>query len=135
MVVISSDKAFIPQATDASDLSEVIALIGSIARYQSDLEPMVLGDREERVIANIVQNIERFTQDARGILEDNRQDVRDLVSNIREFSRAANDVLDPENRERIERILANFDSSMVEVKGRPRISTSLQRRLKRVREL
>ncbi|SMF21355.1 MlaD family protein [Pseudobacteriovorax antillogorgiicola] len=115
------DQSFIPQATDASDLGEVIALIGSIAKdikkVTSNLAA-VLGDREgEESIARIVENIERFTEDARGILEDNRDDVRDLVANIREFSESANDVLDQKNRDRIERILANFDDSMVEVRG------------------
>lgn len=115
------DGAFIPQATDASDLGEVIALIGSIAKdikkVTENLSTVLGGENGEQSIANIVHNIEKFTEDARGILEDNRNDVRELVANIREFSESANEVLDAENKGRIERILANFDSSMEEVKG------------------
>mgnify|MGYP003687739335 CR=1 FL=1 len=113
--------ALLPQSVDASDLSEVIELIGSIAK---DIKKVthnlseVLGNQDgKQSIAAIVKNIEVFTEDARGILEDNRSDVRELVANIKEFSQSANEVLDTENKARIERILANFDTSMEEVKG------------------
>lgn len=112
---------FIPQAKDPSDITEVIALLGSIGR---DIKKVtenlaaVLGDEEGRqTIVNIVKNIEDFTEDARGLLRDNRDEMRVLVANLREFSQTLNDVFDQENRDRLERILANFDTSMEEVRG------------------
>ena len=111
----------IPRATDTTDLNEVISLVGGIAK---DIKKVtanlakVLGDEKgERSIQNIVDNIEDFTREAKEILEDNRQDVRDLVANIKTFSESVNDVLDEENKERLDRIFANFDSTMMEVKG------------------
>ena len=112
---------FIPQDKDASDLSEVIEIVGSIGK---DIKKVtenlaaVLGTEEGRQsLSKIVKNVEVFTDDARGILADNRAEVKELITNIREFSKTLNEVLDPENRERIERILANFDQSMEEVRG------------------
>lgn len=112
---------FIAQATDASDLQEVISLVGSIAedikKVTTNLSG-VLGDQQgQNTMANIVDNFRQFTGDARGILEDNRDDLREMVSNIREFSAVMKETMNPENRDRIERILANFDESMEEVKG------------------
>ena len=112
---------FIPQATDAADLQEVSSLVGSIAedikKVTTNLSS-VLGDSQgERTMANIVDNIEQFTKDARGILEDNREDVRTLVANIRDFSDSMKEVMNDENKERIDRILANFDTSMEDVRG------------------
>lgn len=111
----------IPQATDASDIQEVVSLIGSIAddlkKVTANLSTVLGGKKGENSLTSIVDNIEKFTHDARGILEDNREDIRDLVENIRDFSNNANEVLNAENREKIERILANFDTSMVEVRG------------------
>lgn len=113
--------SYIPQATDASDLTEVIELVGSIAKdikkVTTNLASVLGDDRGEQSMAEIVENIQQFTHDARGILEDNRSDVRELVANIREFSASVKDVVDDENRERIDRILANFDQSMEDVKG------------------
>ena len=57
-----SDAGFIPQASDASDLQEVISLIGSIAedvkKVTANLSA-VLGDKQgQDSISNIVENID-----------------------------------------------------------------------------
>ena len=116
-----SPNGFIAQASDASDLQEVISLVGSIAedikKVTTNLSG-VLGDQQgQRAMADIIDNFKQFTGDARGMLADNRDDLREMVSNIREFSEVMKNVMNPDNTERIERILANFDTSMEEVKG------------------
>ncbi len=115
------EDGFIPQAPDASDIQEVISLIGSIAedikKVTTNLSA-VLGDQQgQATMATIVDNIEQFTHDARGILEENREDVRLLVQNMREFSNTMTEVMSSENKEKIDRILANFDTSMEDVRG------------------
>lgn len=114
-------EGFIPQASDASDIGEVIALVGSIAKdvkkVTANLSEVMGNQSGRESMGNILANLEQFTKDARGILEDNRKDVKELVVNLREFSQSVNDVLDEKNREKIERIIANFDSSMEDVRG------------------
>ena len=111
----------VPREEDAADLQEVIALVGSIAKDIKKVTKSlagVLGDEKgERSIQNIVDNIEDLTREAKDILQENRGDVRTLVANLKDFSASANEILDAENKERIDKILANFDDSMVEVKG------------------
>lgn len=111
----------IPREEDSTDLQEVISIVGSIAK---DIKKVtanlakVLGDEKgEQSIQNIVDNIEDLTREAKDILQENRQDVRTLITNFKDFSESANEVLDQDNKDRLDRILANFDDSMVEVKG------------------
>mgnify|MGYP001202911302 CR=1 FL=1 len=111
----------IPRAEDTSDLSDVIGIVGSIAK---DIKKVtenlakVLGDEKgERSIQNIVDNIEDLTREAKEILQENREDVRSLVANIESFSKSLDDVLNSKNREKLDRILANFDLTMEDVKG------------------
>ncbi len=111
----------IPRDEDTTDLNEVIAVVGSIAK---DIKKVtanlatVLGDEKgKQSMQNIVDNIENVTKDAKEILQENRGDVRSLIANFRKFSDSVNEVLDAKNKERIDRILANFDTSMTDVKG------------------
>ena len=111
----------IPRNEDSTDLNEVISLVGGIAQ---DIKKVtanladVLGTEEGRdSIANIVENIEVFTKDARGILGENRENVKSLIAKLEKFSGSLNEVLDDENKEKIDRVLAAFDESMIEVKG------------------
>lgn len=111
----------IPREEDATDLNEVISIIGSIARdvkkVTENLAKVLGGPRGEQSISNIVDNIEDLTREAKEILQENRGDVRSLVANFEKFSKSVNDVLDQDNKDKLDRIIANFDSSMVEVKG------------------
>lgn len=111
----------IPRATDTTDLNEVIDIVGSIAK---DIKKVtenlakVLGDKKGQTsIQNIVDNIEDLTREAKEILQENRDDVRSLVANIESFSGSLNEVLDEENKGKLDRILANFDVTMEDVKG------------------
>jgi len=114
----------IPQTKDPGDINEVIAILGGIGqdiKKVTENLAAVLGDQEGLdSITNMVKNIEDFTSDARGMLRDNRDDVRELVANLKGFSQNLSEVFDSENRERLERILANFDSSLEEVRGATR---------------
>ena len=113
--------ALIPRSRDAADLNEVISVVGKIAKDIKKVTGSLaetLGDEEgQKTVAEIVANIRDFTRDARDILADNKTDVRKAIANIERFSRSLNDVLNQENKEKIDRILASFDDSMVEVKG------------------
>lgn len=106
---------------ESTDLNEVITLIGQIAkdvkRVTGSLSNVLGGEEGEQAIGEIVENIRQLTEDAKIMLSDNRGDVRKIVRNFEEFSRSINEVLDEENKEKIDRVLAAFDESMIEVKG------------------
>ena len=111
----------IPRSPDTADLNEVIALVGSIAK---DIKKVtanfaaVLGDEEgKQTLDNIVKNIEDITHGVKGVIDDNREDFASVISNLKVFTTNLNDVLDEENKEKFDRIIAAFDDSMIEVKG------------------
>lgn len=126
---------FIPQSDDAVDMQTLVSLVGDIARDIRKVTNSLantLGSKEgEQSIQSIVENIERVTADLRatsgtlknvigdreGDLQDVLSNVRDGVRDLREFSASLKDVLDQDNKDRIDRILASFDESMVDVKG------------------
>ena len=109
-----ADGEMIPQSTDSTDLNGLIEIAGKIA---NDIKQVtgnladVLGTEEGKAkIDNIVNNVDAATEAARGILADNRDDIRTVVANLRE-------ILDDENKDKIDRIIAAFDDSMEEVRG------------------
>lgn len=129
------DKGFVPQSDDAIDMETLISLIGDIAKDVKKVTGTlanVLGTKKgEQSVQNIVDNIEGVTADVKattatlkkvigdreGDLQDIVTDVRGGVKDLRAFAANLREVLDDENKQRIDRILANFDDTMVDVKG------------------
>jgi phospholipid/cholesterol/gamma-HCH transport system substrate-binding protein len=128
------DKGFLPQSEDSVDMETLISLVGDIAR---DLKKVtgtfatVVGSKKgEQSLANILENVETVTADLKattgslkhvigereddlhGVLDDVRGGLRDL----RLFASNLKDVLDNDNKDRINRILASFDETMGDVK-------------------
>lgn len=126
---------FIPQSEDSVDMQTLVALVGDIARdikkVTNSLANTVGTKKGEDSIKNIIDNIERVTADLRStsgtlksVIGDREDDLQDVVTNVkagvrdlREFSAGLKDVLDKDNRDKIDRILASFDESMIDVKG------------------
>jgi phospholipid/cholesterol/gamma-HCH transport system substrate-binding protein len=92
----------------------------------------VIGTEEgQDSVGNIVRNIESLSNDLkvtsgtiRKSIGEREEDMQNIVSNVRDalrdvkqFSASLRDVLDTENKEKIDRILASFDESMLEVRG------------------
>jgi phospholipid/cholesterol/gamma-HCH transport system substrate-binding protein len=129
------DKGFIPQSDDAIDMETLISLIGDVAKDVKKVTGTlanVLGTKKgEQSIQNIVDNIEGVTADfkattatLRKVIGDRENDWQDIVTDVRgsvadlrSFSANLKEVLDDDNKAKIDRILANFDDTMVDVKG------------------
>ncbi|MBF0443162.1 MAG: MCE family protein [Oligoflexales bacterium] len=111
----------IPRDKTTIDLNEVISLVGKIAKdvknVTGSLSNVLGGEEGEKTIREIVDNLKQMTVDGKHILQDNREDLRKIVKNVNRFSNSLNEVLDENNKEKIARILASFDDSMVQVKG------------------
>ncbi len=112
--------AFIPPAASSGDISEVVGKVGAIAddiKKVTENLAKVLGDKKgEARMENIAENIERLTENAKLMLEENRSGVKELVANFREVSVALKEVTNEENRDKIDRILANLDRTMSDFK-------------------
>ena len=112
---------FIPRSPDSSDITEVVRLVGSIAQDVKKVTEnlaQVLGDKSgQKKIGNIIENIEQLTFNAKEMLTENRSELRTMVSNFKELSNSLKAVVNAENRAKIDRILANFDKSMEEVRS------------------
>jgi len=126
---------FIPQSEDSVDMQTLVALVGDIARdikkVTNTLANTVGTDDGEESIRNIVKNIEKVSADLqvttgtlKNVIGDREEDLQDVVTNVRagirdlrEFSAGLKDVLNKDNQDKINRILASFDDTMVDVKG------------------
>ncbi|MBC7658453.1 MAG: MCE family protein [Chitinophagaceae bacterium] len=116
-----ANNAFIPPAKNTGDIAEVMGKVGSIAddmKKVTENLAKVLGDkRGEQRMEKIAENIEKLTEAAKNILQENRSDVRALVANFKEVSTSLKEVMNDDNKAKIDRILANLDTSMDQIKG------------------
>ena len=114
------NNAFIPPAKSSGDISEVVGKVGAIAddiKKVTENLAKVLGDKKGEVrMESIAENMDRLMENARLMLDENRKGVREMVANFREVSVALRDVTNIENREKIDRILTNLDSTMNDFK-------------------
>jgi phospholipid/cholesterol/gamma-HCH transport system substrate-binding protein len=111
--------------------SGLMALVAKGGQIADDVKKItkvlsnVLGSgKGEKQLAEIVENIRMLTETMRKVIGDREgdlnaivTDLRDGISDMKEFSASLKSVLDEENRDRFDRILASFDETMVEVKG------------------
>lgn len=135
MSKLVEDGGFIPQNDSSVDMASLMNMVGDIAKdikkVTASLANTLGGEKGERSIQNIVDNIEQVTSDLKAttktlksVIGDREEDWQDVATNVkagirdlREFSAGLKDVLDKDNRDKIDRILASFDETMVDVKG------------------
>ena len=125
----------IPKSDEQTDMAGIMQLVGQIGKDVKKVTGVlanVMGTESgERSLQNILGNIETLTADLRktgdtirSAVGDNPEAVKNIVVNLdkslaslRTFSSNLNEVLDEDNKERLNRIIASFDDSMIEVKG------------------
>ncbi len=129
---------------EGADVSALIGLAGGIAKdvkkITSVLARILGSDQGEKSIEGILENVHGLTDNLNALVEKNKENLSSVVENLQKttaaFSQAignhANDMekivvnlkgatdslaqlLDTNNKDKIERILANFDASMTEV--------------------
>jgi len=129
------DGGLLSKSEDTVDMQALVSLVGTIAkdvkRITGSIAEAIGTDEGQMSMKNIVANIDSLTNDLkvtmasiRGGIGDRPEDIKAIVTNLRdgvaqlkEFSTSLSEVLDEENKEKINRILASFDESMTDVKG------------------
>jgi phospholipid/cholesterol/gamma-HCH transport system substrate-binding protein len=110
----------IPQSVSTSDLSGLIEVAGKIAedisQITNNLSTALGKEKGQERIENIVEDLAKILENTRGLLEENRAGVRESVQHIAKITASLKDLLDDDNKLKIERIISNFDHSMEEVK-------------------
>lgn len=99
---------FIPKSDKASGLDGLV-----------DLAIKML-DENRKNARELIANLRESSDSLKGMLNENRDDVRNLIANIKDVSASLKDMLNPENVAKVNRILASFEESMIEVKGATR---------------
>ncbi|MEY4632613.1 MAG: hypothetical protein RIQ81_2733, partial [Pseudomonadota bacterium] len=122
------DGGLIPRSEGSTDMQAVLALAGSIGKdvkkITSVLAEAMGSDDGKKNIKEIVENIHGSTADLRstlaalrGAIGDRPEDVKAIVANIKDFTAGLREVMDEDNREKLNNIIASFDESMGDVKG------------------
>ena len=129
------DGGIIPQSAKSMDMQEMFANVGDLVtdmkKITSTLATVFGSKKGEQAVENILTNLEGITKDLKattatvknvvGDREGDYQrivtDTRATVADLRQFSGNLKDMLNQENRDRIDRILTSFDETMVDVKG------------------
>lgn len=112
---------FIPHSSERLSMAALVGIAGDIARdvkkVTQALSGAVGGEDGGQRLGQVLENIESLTRNLSGVVGDNRNDVRDLVANLKSSTAQLSVLLKPENREKLERIIASFDTSMNDVQS------------------
>lgn len=103
-------------------VDEIVVNIQELTRSIKDILAENRGD-----VRSLLSNLEKTSETLKNVLGDNEEDLDKIVKNVRgttddlkKFAANLKDVLNDENKAKVERIIASFDDSMVDVKGATR---------------
>jgi len=132
---LTPENGLVPENLGGSGIMALVAKGGDIANDVKKITEVlsnVLGSKSGEVkLAEIVENIRAMTADLkattntmRSVIGDREGDLQLIVTDVKagiadlkDFSANLKKVLDSQNTERIDRILASFDATMVDVQG------------------
>ena len=111
----------IPPSSDSKDINEIIGLMGGIAadikKVTNNLSAVLGGEDGKNSIAAIVKNVEGLTASINEISTNNKDDIREIIANIRDVSTTLKVVLDGENEDKLRNIIGNLESTLAEFSG------------------
>lgn len=111
----------IPMNSEKVGMSQLIGIVGDIAKDIKKVTSTlagVLGSQDGKSsFAAILQNLESSSANLKYILEDNRGDLRVVIANLKQFTGDMTEVLDRDNKEKLDRILAKFETTIDDVQS------------------
>ena len=130
-----SPGGFIPQSSGGGDLESLIGVVSEIAKdvkkVTSSLANVLGNEQGQQSMQNIINNVESLSSDlkvtsatVRKLVGDRGEDLNDIITDIRSSMRdmrsaakVIKSIASDENKDRINRVLAQFDQAMVDVRG------------------
>ncbi len=103
---------FVPKKAGSVGLDGLISEFGSLGK---DVRNILSENRKN--VKELIANLNTTSETIRKAIGDREQDIQGIVTDIREFTASLREVLDEENRAKIDSIIASFDDSMLEVKA------------------
>lgn len=98
----------------------ISSIVTDLRELASNTRAIVEENRDD--LRSILINIEETSASVRRVLGTKEKDLMQIISNVklatkdlREFSSSINSIVDAENKERIEKIIASFDNTMQDV--------------------
>lgn len=140
------DGEFLPPSKDQVSISKLVSIANSIGkdikRITSSFADVIGGEDGRRNINSIVTDVRDLASSLKSILSENREgfkhiisnlertttsldsvvtgkkgDIAEFVTNLKEVTESLRIVLRPDNRDKMDRILASFDSSSNDLKS------------------
>ncbi len=100
---------------------KLVNIVDNIENSTVTIRGMLEDNRAK--VGNLLSNLEKTSESLRSAIGDRPEDLKAVVQNIKEttaklrgFSDSLSEILDHENKEKIERIIAQFDQTMDDVK-------------------
>lgn len=112
---------FIAPAEDQASISKLIAVAGSIGKdikkITSSLANVIGGEAGEKNIADIVGDIKEAAANLKGILKDNRNDVRVIVTNVKETTDSLSAILGGDgNKKDLKEVMGNIKGAVADLR-------------------
>ena len=107
---------------DDKGQKRVEEIVINIQEFTKSVKEILAENRGD--VRALVSNLEKTSETLRNVIGNNEADLNSIVKNVRatsqdlkEFAANLREVLNDENKQKVDRILASFDESMVDVKG------------------
>lgn len=94
------------------NLSSIITDVRDIA---STLKGILGENRAE--LKSVISNLNKTTTNLDSIISGRKKDLGEIVTNIKDLTAGLRDVLSPDNRDKLNRIIASLDSTMSDAQG------------------
>ncbi|MEZ4743019.1 MAG: MlaD family protein [Bdellovibrionota bacterium] len=110
---------FLPINDDQVDMQQLITLVGAIAKDVKEVSgafsAALGGEQGAKTVGSIVSDLKEIASSTKGMINENRSDVRSIVQNIRSTTHTLKEVIG-DNQKDMEAILVNVRSTTEDLK-------------------
>lgn len=110
---------------DEKGQKRVDEIVVNVQELTRSIKDILAENRSD--VRSLIANLQKTSETLKNVIGNNETDLNSIVKNVRgttddlrKFAANLKDVLNDENKAKVERIIASFDESMVDVKGATR---------------
>jgi phospholipid/cholesterol/gamma-HCH transport system substrate-binding protein len=112
-------ESYLPLSDDQVDVQQLIALGGSIFKdiklVTNSLSAVLGGERGAQTVANLIADIQEIASNTKGIVKDNKDDIRAMMANLEKTTETLRLVIG-DNRQDLNLIVSNIKQSTADLK-------------------